>query len=318
MNNKKLVPFLVWAVVLLSVCFALSVGYILGTSTERLNQEKKTSNNSNLGIDNANLEVLTTKYNTQIIEKSEAYLELEKEKTRVMELLGELDNSKENEFVLLKYKEQYKNLESKMHQLEKEIKTLKEDDKSVIVSKNNKKSNFKSYTSPEIKEQTSVITNDNKNQKVIFPPKNKGEVLKKEILEDLDKEKVITEFKIVNLNVLSFSNKSTDKYEITTTANKVDLLKISFTVDVTSNEALTEKKFYIQVIDSKNNILGKKITEFFDEKTLTYSISKTVQFQKNDVEVNLEISADKFEKGSYTVNVFDRSKLVAKTIFEFK
>ena len=71
-------------------------------------------------------------------------------------------------------------------------------------------------------------------------------------------------------------------------------------------------------MNGTNKVLGRRITEFFDDRSITYSLSKSIQYQNQQVQIAQELVAEDFEKGTYTVNVYDRSKLVAKTSFTLK
>ena len=79
-----------------------------------------------------------------------------------------------------------------------------------------------------------------------------------------------------------------------------------------------DKEYYVQVIDSKNNVLGDKQTINFDQKTLTYSFISKVKYENKTVNVSEDLPGKDFAKGTYFVNVFDKSELVSKTSFTLK
>lgn len=64
--------------------------------------------------------------------------------------------------------------------------------------------------------------------------------------------------------------------------------------------------------------MGRKITEFFGDKSLTYSFAKTVDLTDGVVNVTQEVINTEFEKGTYFINVFDQSKLVANSSITLK
>ena len=131
-------------------------------------------------------------------------------------------------------------------------------------------------------------------------------------------ENVFANLKVGNLKSAGYISKSGGKQEETNSANKTNLIKISFAVDANPNAKAEEKKYYIQVVNGTNKVLGRRITEFFDDRSITYSLSKSIQYQNQQVQIAQELVAEDFEKGTYTVNVYDRSKLVAKTSFTLK
>ena len=79
-----------------------------------------------------------------------------------------------------------------------------------------------------------------------------------------------------------------------------------------------DKEYYVQVIDSKNNVLGEKQTVSFGEKILTYSFISKVKYENKTVNVSEDLPGKDFAKGTYFVNVFDKNELVSKTSFSLK
>jgi predicted XRE-type DNA-binding protein len=67
-------------------------------------------------------------------------------------------------------------------------------------------------------------------------------------------------------------------------ARRADVLKISFTIaeNQLQNQVI---KYYVQVIDSKNNVLGDKKIIDFGADTLTYSFMTTVKYENKTVQV---------------------------------
>jgi hypothetical protein len=76
--------------------------------------------------------------------------------------------------------------------------------------------------------------------------------------------------------------------------------------------------YYIQVIDSKNNVVGEKKTEVFGDYTLTYSFITNAIYEGKTMEVSETIAGKDFAKGLYTVNVFDKDQLVGNKTFTLK
>jgi len=131
-------------------------------------------------------------------------------------------------------------------------------------------------------------------------------------------EKVYANVEVSNLKSAAYISKSASTLQETNSANKTDLIKISFSIDNNPNAKAEEKKYFIQVVNGSNKVLGRRITEFFDDRSITYSLSKTIQYENQAVQITQELIAEDFEKGTYTVNVYDRSRLVGKTTFTLK
>jgi hypothetical protein len=123
---------------------------------------------------------------------------------------------------------------------------------------------------------------------------------------------------VLNLKTAAFKVRSSGKEIATDKASSADILKISFTIAENSIAKSGDKKYYVQVIDSKSNVIGEKQTESFGDKTLTYSFAANVKYENKTVDVTQNLPSDKLEKGSYFVNVFDKGELVSKSSFSLK
>lgn len=93
---------------------------------------------------------------------------------------------------------------------------------------------------------------------------------------------------------------------------------MSFTIAENSIAKSGDRKYYVQIIDSKNNVMGERQTERFADKTLTYSYIANVKYDNKTVDVINNIKADKLEKGTFYVNIFDNGVLISNTIFTLK
>ena len=118
-----------------------------------------------------------------------------------------------------------------------------------------------------------------------------------------------------DLQTTSFKIRSSGKQIETDNANKVDLLKVSFMIAESDLAKSTTKEFFIQIIDSKNNVLGSKKIQKFANKTLSYSTSSKVKYENKTLTVEGEIPVSELEEGLFSVNIFDKSKLVLRSTF---
>ena len=77
---------------------------------------------------------------------------------------------------------------------------------------------------------------------------------------------------------------------------------------------------YIQVINPKNNLLGKKEVLEFENGTLNYSTSIKVFYENEELDVCSMVAANKDDllEGLYTINVFDGAKLIATSKMTLK
>lgn len=122
----------------------------------------------------------------------------------------------------------------------------------------------------------------------------------------------------LDLKAGAYKEKGSGKYTETDNSGKASLIKISFSIAQNKLSQSKNKKYFIQVIDSKNNVIGNKQSINFDDQTLVYSTINIVKYENRAIKVENEIEVDKLEKGTYTVNVFDFSNMILTTTFDLK
>ena len=117
-------------------------------------------------------------------------------------------------------------------------------------------------------------------------------------------------FKAVTKRVAS----KTKRESYTNRAKKARELKVCFNLPENEIAEKGEIKFYIQVTDPKNNVLGKKKTIYFNEKSLTYSFDKVIKYNNKAMEVCGYINTAFIElpAGSYIVQLFRNDEFISK------
>lgn len=330
MNNKKSITILIGIIGVLLVLLAGALGYIIG------NNGFNGSSTSTTIVDDKKvmkeIDELKAMYDSKIAEKTNNYKALKEEKQKVQNLVFELEKTKNDANSLVKYKTQYKALESKMKVLVNEIVVLK-----------NKKTNV------TIKQEKAQIAKTENKTKIVNASNENGIVSKKETVvvklqviksktDDFFAKKEtpkadVTENKkstpivrsekfskitMSNVKAAAYSIKSGAKQLETTSSGKADFIKISFTLDENPSAKTGEKTYYIQIINSKNNVVGKRITEYFDSESLTYSLSKSINYNNQSTNCTIDFDYKDFEKGVYFINIFDRNELVGKSSFTLR
>jgi cell division protein FtsB len=286
-NNSSLKSL----IILLSVLFALSLVYIYKLTTDVNSTEAKlTTTLSEKDQVMKDLKDLKATYDAAIAENTSMSDELIAERDKVVALMANLKKSNGDVSV---FKKQYLALESKMKGLVAENETLKKDntvlkvqrDSTIVVLDESKKSN------KELAGQ-----NDNLTKTV-----EKGSKLS-----------------LVNLKTNAFIVRSSGKEIATDKASRADILKVSFTIAENAIAKSGDRKYYVQVIDSKNNVMGDRQTEKFEDKTLTYSFIANVKYANKTVDMVQNVPAEKLQKGTFYVNVFDNGQLVSNTTFTLR
>jgi DNA repair exonuclease SbcCD ATPase subunit len=236
---------------------------------------------------------LKTTYDAAIAENTSMSDELIAERDKVVKLMAQLKASKGDNASLLKYRTQYKALEQKMQNLMQEVEVLKKQNQTLTTNL----------------DSTKVVLEDNKKYNQVLVGQN----------EDLAKKVELgSKLSITNLKTASYKVRSSGKQIVTDKASRTDMLKINFTVAENKIAKSGDKTYYVQVIDSKNNVLGDKATISFGETSLTYSFTTTVKYENKTVEVSEQLPGKDFAKGTYFVNVFDKGELVSKSSFSLR
>ena len=294
MENQKSNSSLKAIIIVLSVLLALSLVYIYKvTSDANSTQIKLDTTISEKEAVMKDLQALKSTYDAAIAENTTMSDELIAERDKVVALMANLQKSKGDVASMAKYKKQFLELESKMKGLVAENETLKKDNSVLTVQR----------------DSTIVVLGESKKFNEVLVGQNE------ELAKTVEKGSKLS---ILNLKTAAFKVRSSGKEIATDKASRADILKISFTIAENSIAKSGDKKYYVQVIDSKSNVIGEKQTENFSNKTLTYSFAASVKYENKTVDVTQNLPSDKLEKGTFFVNVFDKGELVSKSSFSLK
>jgi cell division protein FtsB len=236
------------------------------------------------------LEELKATYDAAISENTSMSEELIKEREKVLNLIQEVKQSKGD---VSKFKSQFLKLQSDMKTLLAENEVLKKQNTALTVQR----------------DSTAVVLGESKKQNTVLVTKNE------ELSKTVDLGSKLT---VLNMKTSAYKMKSSGKQIATERAGRADVLKVSFTIAENKIAKSGDKTYYVQVIDSKSNVLGEKKSETFGTKSLTYSFSTVVKYSNKTVDISEDLPGKNFEKGTYFVNVFDRDELVSKTSFTLK
>ena len=236
------------------------------------------------------LEELKATYDAAILENTSMSEELIKEREKVLNLIQEVKQSKGD---VSKFKSQFVKLQSDMKTFLAENEVLKQQNATLTVQR----------------DSTTVVLGESKKQNTVLVTKNE------ELSKTVDLGSKLT---VLNMKTSAYKMKSSGKQIATERAGRADVLKVSFTIAENKIAKSGDKTYYVQVIDSKSNVLGEKKSETFGTKSLTYSFSTVVKYSNKTVDISEDLPGKNFEKGTYFVNVFDRDELVSKTSFTLK
>ncbi|WPR70573.1 hypothetical protein SLW70_11580 [Flavobacterium sp. NG2] len=297
MENQQSNSSLKAVIAVLAILLVGSLVYIfkISSDVETVKTELKTTTTEKDSV-MKDLQDLKTTYDAAIAENTSMSDELIKERDKVVSLMSDLSRSKGD---VSKYKTQYLALQSNMKALMAENEGLKKQNTKLTVQR----------------DSTRVVLVEAKKTNEVLVSQND------ELAKTVEKGAKLT---VLNLKSSAYIVRnpgllrSTEKQVETDKASRADMLKISFTIAENQIAKSGDKTYYVQVIDSKNNVLGDKKTQNFGDKSLSYSFATTVKYENKTVHVSENLPGKDFAKGTYFVNVFDKDVLVSKSSFDLK
>ena len=292
MENKSNNSGLKAAIVVLALLLLGSIGYIYKLTTD--NKETVNTLTTEKETLAEELKAKIAEYDVMIADNTALKDELQAEQAKMVELLEQVEKSKGDVSSMAKYKASYLKLKGEMDNLVAENKLLKEENVTLTSSL----------------DSTKVVLDDAKKFNDTLLVQNEG------LTKTVEKGSKLA---VLNLKVLAVKERSSGKQIETDKAGRADKLKVSFLIAENQIAKTGNREYYVQIIDSKNNILGEKKTIPAGDKTLTYSFITTVKYENKTVQVNEEVAGKDFAAGTYFVNVFDKnSELVSKTSFNLR
>lgn len=288
-SNSKLKAI----VVILAILLAGSLAYMYKMSSDAKSTQTVLVKEKDKVMED--LQALKATYDTAIAENTSMSDELIAEREKVVKLMEELKQSKGDVAALSKYRDQYRALEGRMKAVMVEVENLKKENAGLVVQRDSVQ---KAYGEQKRFNDTLVVQNENLAKTV-----EKG-----------------SQLVVMNLRTQAIKQRSSGKQIETDKASRADKLKVCFSIAENKIAKQGDKTYYVQIIDSKNNVLGDKQTETFGASTLTYSFTTTVAYENKSMDVCefLDGKGKDFEKGAYFVNIFDKGELVSKTTFNLR
>lgn len=279
-------------IVILFLLLLGSLAYTYKLQTETTETTTKlTSDKQKLQTE---LEAKIAEYNTAIADNTALKGELEEEQAKMVELLEKLKKSEGDASSLAKFRVQFSQLKRDMNNLVAENNSLKE--------RNTKLSKDLDSTSTELNvAKTLNDTLKNSNSK---------------LAKTIEKGQKLA---LLNLQMLAVKQKSSGKQIPTDKASKADVLKVSFSIAENQIAKKGDRTFYVQIIDSKSNVLGDKKGENLNGNFLSYSFLKTIKYENKTTQIQEDLPVKNLKEGTFFVNVFDKDgNVVVKSSFDLK
>lgn len=291
-EEKKVNEGLKIATILLALLLAGSLFYIYKISDEAKTTEVKLVSEKDKIL--SDLEALKAEYDIAINEKTALSEELIAEREKIENLIAELEKANGDLASLQRFKQEALNLRREKESLMAQNETLKKENTKLTVKIDSTNVVLKEAV---IKNETLTQENTNLTSTV-----EKG-----------------SQLIVVNPKVEAFKIKSSGKEVLTEKGSRADQIKVCFTIAENKIAKEQEKMYYIQIIDSKNNVLGDKKTVTYGEQILTYSVESKVNFKNKTLNVcEAVVNKNGFEKGNYSINIFDGNVLVSSSSLTLK
>lgn len=283
----------------LKVALGILLVLFLGTGfyTSKLYNEKKETEATLVKEKQqvmADLNNMAKQYDIVIGENETANQNLVEARERIQNLMDSLKVSQNSVASLWQYKKKYLSLQEEMNVL------LTENDKLKI--ENSLLATSLDSTNVKLAERT-MFTDSLLIQNT-------------EISNVLENAAVL---QTVGLKAFGVIERSSGKLIPTERASRSDKIKICYTVAKNTLVGAGDKELYVQVTDSKGNILGANEQITVGGETINYSLVSKFNYENRSLNICEYVSpSGDFDEGRYVVNVYNSKELVSSTEFTMK
>lgn len=284
-NGLKVVLGILIALLLGSGAFMFKMNSDANQVEETLTKERNAINDE--------LNVMIAKTNELSADKKGLQSELEEERKALIEMKDSLNDSKLTVESLMRYKSRYL--------------SLKKDHDDLLFRYDKLDAEHKNLQATH-----DIALGDLQNQRAV------NDSLSMQNAEQANTIIAAKELSITALSGTGLIVKSSGKQTPTDKARRVDQVKICFAIPGNKIADQGDREYYIQVIDPKRNVIGEKETVNVGGKSLTYSAKTKFFYQNKTLDVCEYIAQDKFEKGTYVVNIFDNEETISSMNFSLK
>jgi len=313
MENSKTNSNLKTAVVILALAFLGTGGYLYKVYMEsKVEKEKLTVVENDKAKVMSDLLKVNADLNKAISENSSMTDQLTAERQKVVDLINELNASKTTVSSLMVYKRRADSYEAKIQALLQEIADLRRENYSLRVARDSSATALKTYI-----DGTRLISGPNG-----FNNKNKIENTTKSTSKKNGMSAELAEklyrLDILNLNVTALKDLGVET-ETTTMAKDAKYVNVSFTLPQNFVVKASERRYYVQILDKDNVVMGDTGEETLDDNVkLKYSFVKSLEYKNRVLKVSENVLCKNLKKGNYTIKVFDKGRSVGNKVFSLK
>jgi len=241
------------------------------------------------------LEELIANYDEVIQDNEIKDKDLLEARERIVVLLDSVKDAKANAALLKRYKSEIRNLKNERTLLFKKADSLIAVNKLVVAERDN--------AFLELDESHKVIDSVSGENTALSEKVRKGSIVH-----------------AVDLTGSAVIIRKNGRVVDTKRSKRADKIRACFALTPNPIAEKGDRTLYIQVINPKNNLLGERGELKFETGTLSYSASTIVYYENDELDVCAMINANEADLigGTYTINVFDGSNLVATSKMTLK
>ena len=92
-------------------------------------------------------------------------------------------------------------------------------------------------------------------------------------------------------------------------------ITISFKIAEYNKITKGNKKYYVQVLDPSNKIIGANSVQKIGDEMIYYNYIASFNFQNKPIKIEFDIDYKLLNKGIYTVNIYDANSIIARDGF---
>lgn len=235
------------------------------------------------------------RYNDILAEKSVLTNELSQAKTRIESLQKSLDSNAISRKVVQRYRIELNRVRKEREQLFKQNDSLQKETERLA----------------QLHAETQDALDKEIKARVILEDDNQA------LAERLNLGAQITASNLLTRGVIQ---RNSGKFLNTARANRAKMIRICYTINENKLAKAEDLHFFVQVLNSKGNMIGTpREVKFTNGKELRFNSRTTIPYTNKNFNVcELVLPVQEFEKGDYTVNVFHDDALLLTSILRLK
>ncbi len=234
-------------------------------------------------------------YNTILAEKNILKDEFSQAKTRIENLQRSLDSNKISRNVIQRYRIELKRVRKERERLFKQNDSLQKETERLV----------------QLQAATQDSLEKEKVEKELLQYDNQA------LVQKLNLGAQITASNLLTRGVIQ---RNSGKFLNTARANRAKMIRVCYTINENKLAKAEDLHFFVQVLNSKGNMIGILREEIFSNgKKLEFNSRTTIPYTNKNFNVcELVLPVKEFEKGDYTINVFHEDQLLLTSILQLK